>query len=118
MVYCDLRIVMQSMGDRGVLPASAAAQLARGLYALGGTDVKQLGAQLEGAALDVPAAEAQEAEELDVSYVRSKGTSVLFGPLVKCATEHRCAHVASVTNWYCADDNCKQHIHVFCWATS
>lgn len=33
----------------------------------------------------ISAADRREAEEYDVAYVRSKGTSVLFGPPVKCA---------------------------------
>jgi hypothetical protein len=49
-------------------------------------DVASVAASLRSDTPAMPtAAEVREAEELDVSYVRSKGTSVLFGPLVKCA---------------------------------
>lgn len=55
------------------------------MFALGATCVAPLGKHLSQEPPEVSAAELKEAEELDVSYVRSKGTSVLFGPLVKCA---------------------------------
>ena len=76
--------LMQSASRQGTLPASAVARLARGLFALCGAGAAQVDHLLDDDAVEVSAAEAREAEELDVSYVRSKGTSVLFGPLVKC----------------------------------
>lgn len=76
---------MQEAGESGGVDSATVARLARSLFAPDPGAVPQLAELLAAAPMAVSAAEAAEAEELDVSYVRSKGSSVLFGPLVKCA---------------------------------
>lgn len=69
----------------GTLPAAVAQKLLRALAALDAGAVPDMADSVPHGR-DPSSVDVAEAEELDLSYVRSKGTSLLFGPLVKCAT--------------------------------
>ena len=72
-------------GKRGDTPPDIAAKLVRAMAALEPTKVPALAKLVAAIPSTLSAQEVKEAEEIDLSYLRSKGNSLLLGPVVKYA---------------------------------